>query len=184
VELETGSARHVFRQPVAVSSGFSSTGSNAKSDVSFQYISVFPYDNRSQSFQRIAHIVADRSRLICRNRAGHFKTGRAHRPRRITSLTFRLLAFVKSASSRAMHHRQRKLQTFDDVVRVLGGPGKVGALCEGQDSAAVCNWRRRRGRFPTKYYPIMIEALAEQRATAPDHLWGFVEKKKNSAHAA
>jgi len=76
-----------------------------------------------------------------------------------------------------MHHRQRKqkLRTFDDVVAKLGGASKVGALCEGQDSAAVCNWRRRRGRFPTKFHKVMIEKLEEQGASAPDHLWGFVE---------
>jgi len=44
----------------------------------------------------------------------------------------------------------------------------------------VCNWRRRRERFPTKYYKIMIEKLNEQGASAPDKLWGFAEKKADA----
>lgn len=71
----------------------------------------------------------------------------------------------------------RQLKTFDDVVTVLGGKRAVARLTE-QDTAAVCNWRRRRSRFPTKYYKVMIRALRKQRATAPDELWGFVEIKK------
>jgi hypothetical protein len=69
-------------------------------------------------------------------------------------------------------------ETFDEVVVVLGGTGAVGRLCDDQDSAAVCNWKRRRGRFPTKYHKVMMAELRKKRATAPDHLWGFVEKKK------
>lgn len=70
----------------------------------------------------------------------------------------------------------RNLKTFDEVVEELGGPSKCGELVE-QDSAAVCNWRRRRERFPTKYYPVMIEELNARGATAPDDLWGFYKKR-------
>ena len=77
-----------------------------------------------------------------------------------------------------MHAQLRKLETFDDVVTVLGGIGEVGRICEGQDSAAVCNWKRRRSRFPTKYYNVMKDELKLKRSDAPDHLWGMVESKR------
>ena len=44
-------------------------------------------------------------------------------------------------------------------------------------AAAVCNWRRRRKKFPTKYYPVMRDELKKRRAKAPDDLWGFYKKK-------
>jgi hypothetical protein len=91
-----------------------------------------------------------------------------------------LLAFVKGAHHRAMHHQPYKqLETFDEVVEKLGGAGKVGALCQGQDAAAVCNWKRRRGCFPAKYYPVMIDELNARHADAPRELWGFY-KRENS----
>jgi hypothetical protein len=83
-----------------------------------------------------------------------------------------------------MHHRLRKLKTFDEVVEELGGLSAVGLLCDDQDVAAVCNWKRRRSRFPTKFYKIMIAELRARGASAPDNLWGFVEKKKSRANAA
>jgi hypothetical protein len=83
-----------------------------------------------------------------------------------------------------MPHRRKQLETFDDVVEALGGLAAVGKLCVDQDVAAVCNWKRRRSRFPTKYYKIMIAELDARGAFAPDHLWGFVEKKKSNADAA
>jgi hypothetical protein len=79
-------------------------------------------------------------------------------------------------------HLQRALQqldSFDAVVEALGGKAAVGALCEGQDTAAVCNWRRRRQRFPTKYYPVMRDELIERGFDAPEELWGFYQKSKN-----
>jgi hypothetical protein len=80
-----------------------------------------------------------------------------------------------------MHQRlQQSLQqldNFDEVVEALGGKAKVGALCEGQDTAAVCNWRRRRQRFPTKYYPVMRDELEKRGFEAPEELWGFYQKK-------
>lgn len=44
-----------------------------------------------------------------------------------------------------------------------------------QNSAAVCNWKRRRSRFPTKYYKVMMRELDARGASAPDSLWGFIE---------
>lgn len=78
-----------------------------------------------------------------------------------------------------LQHQCKLLETFDEVVVELGGPSKVGQLCDDQDAAAVCNWKRRRQRFPTKYHKVMIEKLEECGATAPDHLWGFVERKSS-----
>ncbi|MBT1509484.1 hypothetical protein KIP88_03120 [Bradyrhizobium sp. SRL28] len=79
-----------------------------------------------------------------------------------------------------MHNGHRILKTFDAVVEELGGLAAVGQLCDNQDVAAVCNWKRRRQRFPTKYYKIMIAKLNEQGADAPDKLWGFVEIKADA----
>ena len=76
-----------------------------------------------------------------------------------------------------MPNRKRLLKTFDDVVEELGGTLAVGQLCDDQDSAAVCNWRRRRQVFPAKYYPEMVKALAKRGAKAPHTLWGFYKKK-------
>ena len=69
----------------------------------------------------------------------------------------------------------QQCKTFDAVVAKLGGAGAVGRLCDDQDAAAVCNWKRRRQRFPTKYYRKMMIELNKRGAVAPDHLWGFVE---------
>jgi hypothetical protein len=82
-----------------------------------------------------------------------------------------------------MPHHLRLLETFDDVVDELGGLAAVGRLCDNQDAAAVCNFKRRRGTFPTKYYKLMIAELNERGATAPDDLWGFVEIKKSNVDA-
>jgi hypothetical protein len=71
----------------------------------------------------------------------------------------------------------RQLKTFDDVVTVLGGKRAVARLTN-QNTAAVCNWKRRRARFPTKYYLVMKEELDARGIEAPHRLWGFVERKK------
>jgi hypothetical protein len=94
---------------------------------------------------------------------------------------FKLLAFVQCAHHRAMHSLHQRLEIFDAVVDALGGEREVARLCDDQDTAAVCNWRRRRGRFPTKYYPVMKEKLDELRIEAPLDLWGFYLKKKSDA---
>jgi hypothetical protein len=72
-----------------------------------------------------------------------------------------------------------KLKTFDAVVKALGGKREVARMCEDQDVAAVCNWRRRRKRFPTKFYLIMKDELDARGIEAPPRLWGFAEKKKS-----
>jgi hypothetical protein len=76
-----------------------------------------------------------------------------------------------------MLNGHRQLKTFDEVVEALGGPREVARICDDQDTSAVCNWKTRRERFPTKYYKEMMKALRKQRYTAPDDLWGFYERK-------
>ena len=66
----------------------------------------------------------------------------------------------------------RHLSTFEEVVEALGGRRNVARLT-GKNTGAVCTWQRRQRRFPTKYYFVMAEALAAQRATASRDLWGF-----------
>lgn len=72
--------------------------------------------------------------------------------------------------------KKKQLNTFQAVVDELGGIAPT-ALLVGQNAAAVCNWKRRRSRFPTKFYFVMIEALAELGSTAPLDLWGFYKPK-------
>ena len=77
------------------------------------------------------------------------------------------------------------LWSFNDVVDALGGPVAVGRIT-GQTCAAVCNWRRYRGLFPSKYYFVMKAALADRGFYAPISLWGFygtstIENKKEAA---
>lgn len=71
-----------------------------------------------------------------------------------------------------MKRRLQMLFTFNEVVDVLGGPVRLGKLT-GQSCAAVCNWRRHRGVFPSKYFPCMRDALAAEGYCAPEYLWGF-----------
>jgi hypothetical protein len=74
--------------------------------------------------------------------------------------------------------RFQQLDSFDAVVEALGGKAATGELCDGQNTAAVCNWKRRRERFPAKYYPEMIDELNARGFDAPMTLWGFYWKSK------
>ena len=69
---------------------------------------------------------------------------------------------------------------FDDVVKVLGGPTSLGRLT-GNPASAICNWRRTRKRFPSKYYFLMKGALEDRGFYAPLDLWGFVGEFRKSA---
>jgi hypothetical protein len=66
----------------------------------------------------------------------------------------------------------KPLWTYNAVLDALGGPGEVGKLT-GQTSAAVCNWRRLRGVYPSKYYFTLKVALADRGFYAPIALFGF-----------
>jgi len=72
-----------------------------------------------------------------------------------------------------MQRLLKPLWTYDEVVDALGGSGKVGKLCDGQSSAAVCNWKRVRGVFPSWYYFTIKAALADRGYFAPISLFGF-----------
>ena len=69
----------------------------------------------------------------------------------------------------------KQLATFDEVVEALGGKREVARICD-QDTAAVCNWQRRRGKFPTRYFWVMKGELDARGVDAPLDLWGFVTK--------
>jgi hypothetical protein len=82
-----------------------------------------------------------------------------------------------------MTRRLQPLWTFNEVVETLGGPVAVGRVT-GQTCAAVCNWRRYRGLFPSKYYFCMRAALADEGYFAPISLWGFYGTNENNEQAA
>jgi hypothetical protein len=82
-----------------------------------------------------------------------------------------------------MTRRLKPLWTFKKVVDALGGPVAVGRIT-GQTCAAVCNWRRYNGRFPSKYYFCMRAALADEGHFAPISLWGFYGTTENNNEQA
>jgi hypothetical protein len=90
---------------------------------------------------------------------------------------------LKRSIDAIMTRRLQPIWTFNEVVEVLGGPVAVGRLT-GQTCAAVCNWRRHRGLFPSKYYFCMREALADDGYFAPISLWGFYGAETNSKEQA
>lgn len=64
-----------------------------------------------------------------------------------------------------------ELATASEVMDALGGNVGVAALT-GNTPGAVWNWRSF-GRFPSKFYLVMTEALAEKGYQAPASLWGM-----------
>jgi hypothetical protein len=83
-----------------------------------------------------------------------------------------LFALINQVAHR---HAMQPLHTFDDVVTALGGPAAVGRLTS-NPTCAVCNWRKKRDRFPAKYFDAMRTALAERGFVAPATLWGQVAR--------
>jgi hypothetical protein len=79
-----------------------------------------------------------------------------------------------------MHNGFQLLNTFDEVVDALGGKAELGLLCNNQDVAAVCNWKRRRSRFPAKYFVVMQDELNARGYSAPHELWGFYTRRENA----
>jgi|KBSMisStaDraftv2_1062788.scaffolds.fasta_scaffold129348_2 hypothetical protein len=73
-----------------------------------------------------------------------------------------------------MPKRKKQLQTFDDVVRELGGSTAVARMCK-LSLAAVSAWRKYDAMFPPKYYPGMQRVLAKRGCEAPQELWRFAE---------
>ena len=78
-----------------------------------------------------------------------------------------------------MTRRLKPLWTFKAVVDALGGPVAVGRLTD-QTCAAVCNWRRYHGLFPSKYYFDIKAALADEGYFAPISLFTFHKADENS----
>jgi hypothetical protein len=74
-----------------------------------------------------------------------------------------------------MPQRLKTLSTYNDVLEKLGGPSEVGKICD-QNPNAACTWRKARGKFPSKYYFVMIEALRDRGYWADRSLWGFHSK--------
>jgi hypothetical protein len=74
------------------------------------------------------------------------------------------------------------IATYDEVVAVLGGVTRVARLT-GRSTAAVCNWRREYGTFPTKLYVLMTHELESRGFAADPMLWGFepIPKKLEAA---
>jgi hypothetical protein len=79
-----------------------------------------------------------------------------------------------------MPKRKQHLQTFDDVVRALGGSTAVARMCS-LSLAAVSAWRKYDAMFPPKYYFKMQHVLKERGCEAPRELWRFVEINKSDA---
>jgi hypothetical protein len=77
----------------------------------------------------------------------------------------------------------RALFDFDSVVTELGGTNAVARLT-GNLSQAVCNWRSQRGRFPSKHYLVMREALAEKGCYGITSLWGQTSEAENLRKAS
>jgi len=71
-----------------------------------------------------------------------------------------------------MPKRTKQLQTFDDVVRELGGSTAVARMCN-LSLAAVSAWRKYNAMFPPKYYFKMTNVLNQRGCEAPRHLWRF-----------
>jgi hypothetical protein len=71
----------------------------------------------------------------------------------------------------------RRLATYDDIIKRLGGVHAVAKLTK-RNPQAVFNWRPR-GFFPTVLYFVMIEELERRGFTAARHLWRFQESNNN-----
>ena len=70
----------------------------------------------------------------------------------------------------------RKLETFDAVVRELGGTRATAEVC-GRSRNVVFNWRRELGnRFPARHYRKITDALVLRGAFADDALWAWAEE--------
>ena len=76
------------------------------------------------------------------------------------------------------------LSTTDEVIDALGGNGPVGAIV-GVPAGTVSAWRQwYRGKFPTRTYKVLHDALAEKDLAAPDSLWPHMAGAARSRHQA
>jgi hypothetical protein len=75
-----------------------------------------------------------------------------------------------------------RLNSFDTVVRTLGGTARTAELL-GITSSYISNWRRVNGKIPAKYYLIIYEALAEMGFYPAPRVFNFarpVRRKRRS----
>jgi hypothetical protein len=78
----------------------------------------------------------------------------------------------------------RKLETFDAVVKELGGTRALAAVC-GRSRNVVFNWRRELNhRFPARHYRKITDALVKNGAVADDRLWAWSEDGSDKPEAA
>lgn len=76
----------------------------------------------------------------------------------------------------------RRLTTYDDIIKKLGGVPDVARLTK-RNTQAVWNWRAR-GFFPTVLYFVMTEELERRGYTAVRWLWRFEENDNRREDAA
>jgi hypothetical protein len=70
----------------------------------------------------------------------------------------------------------RKLETFNAVVKELGGTRKVAELC-GRSRNVIFNWRRELGhRFPARHYKAIRDELITHGAIADEKLFAWAEE--------
>ena len=78
----------------------------------------------------------------------------------------------------------RKLETFDAVVKELGGTRATAEVC-GRSRNVVFNWRRElNNRFPARHYRKISDALLLRGAFADDALWALAEDGENKPEVA
>lgn len=74
------------------------------------------------------------------------------------------------------------LTTVPEVIEALGGVPTVRELTEATSWQQVDNWRGR-GRFPSRTYVVMTQALSALGVTADSGLWGMVGAKAQEPSA-
>jgi hypothetical protein len=68
----------------------------------------------------------------------------------------------------------QKLATAREVINRLGGYKAVAALI-GRVPASTSYWQAK-NKIPPEYYVLLKTRLKRVGCTAPDHLWGMIEK--------
>lgn len=67
---------------------------------------------------------------------------------------------------------RKHLQTYDDVVTVIGGVGPVADLLD-ESHSAVSGWRTRTGLFPARHFHLINRELRAWNCDAPDDLFDY-----------
>lgn len=69
--------------------------------------------------------------------------------------------------------------TQTEVIEELGGGSAVATLVERAPSTIT--WWLHAGKFPPRYYFVMIKALKTRGSDAPHSLWGFAQSAADVA---